>query len=148
MKPGQIRPITICVFRDDDSIFVAQYDDPSSGETFYRPLGGAIQFGEHSRDCFIRELREELGAEIANLTYVGMIENIFTLDGKPGHEIVLVYEANFADPHLYEIESIQCLDDDGQFLGVWKPIDEFRAGRSPLYPEGLLYLLDSGRSIT
>ena len=85
---------------------------------------------------------------MANLTYVSMIENIFTLDGKPGHEIVLVYEANFADPHLYEIESIQCLDDDGQFLGVWKPIDEFRAGKSPLYPEGLLYLLDSGRSIT
>lgn len=148
MKPGQIRPITICVFRDGGRIFVAEYDDPSSGEIFYRPLGGAIQFGERSQDCIVREVREELGAEIKNLTYVGVIENIFTFNGKPGHEIVLVYEAAFVDPHLYRVDSVMCQDDGGQFLGVWKSIGEFRAGKSPLYPDGLLDLLDSGRSIT
>jgi len=46
---------------------------------------------------------EEVGAKIKNLTYIGMIENIFEYDGKPGHEIVLVYEADFADSLLYEI---------------------------------------------
>jgi 8-oxo-dGTP pyrophosphatase MutT (NUDIX family) len=142
MKPGQIRPIVISVFRDGDRLFLAEYYDPSSGEKFYRPLGGGIAFGEHSRECIVREIREEMGAEITDLTYVGVIENIFFFDGKPGHEIVLVYEANFADSRLYEVESVRCRDNGGEFVAVWKPIAEFRAGKAPLYPEGILGLLD------
>jgi ADP-ribose pyrophosphatase YjhB (NUDIX family) len=145
MKPGQIRPIVISVFRDKDRLFLAEYHDPSSGEKFYRPLGGAIAFGEHSRECIVREIREEMGAEITGLTYIGVIENIFFFDGKPGHEIVLVYEANFADSRLYEVESVRCQDNGGEFVAVWKPIAELQAGKDPLYPEGLLDLLDKAR---
>jgi len=145
MKPGQIRPIVISVFRDGNRLFLAEYHDPSSGERFYRPLGGAIAFGEHSRECIVREIREEMGAEITGLTYVGVIENIFFFDGKPGHEIVLVYEANFVDPRLYEVESVRCRENGGEFVAVWKPIAEFRDGKAPLYPEGLLDLLDKAR---
>ncbi len=142
MKPGEIRPIAICVFRDDDRIFVAQCYDPSTEETFYRPLGGAIEFGERGRECIIREVREETRAEIKDLTCVGTIENIFTFDGKPGHEIVLVYEGSFVDPHLYDVESVSCRDDDGEFVALWKSIEEFKMGKAILYPEGLLDLLD------
>jgi hypothetical protein len=76
------------------------------------------------------------------LTYVGVIENVFVFDGKPGHEIVLVYEASFVDPRLYKVESVRCRDNGGEFVAVWKPIAELRAGKIPLYPEGLLDLLD------
>ncbi|KPL03583.1 MAG: hypothetical protein AMJ73_06170 [candidate division Zixibacteria bacterium SM1_73] len=142
MKPRQIRPIAICVFRDKDRLFLMECYDPAKKEIFYRPLGGAIEFGEHSRESIVREIREEIGAEIEDLTYIGMIENLFVYDGKPGHEIVLVYEANFVDSHLYQVESLRCRDDGEEFVAVWKPIAEFRAGKSPLYPEGLLDLLD------
>ena len=142
MKPGQIRPIVICVFRDGDRLFLAEYYDPSKKETFYRPLGGAIAFGEHSRQCIVREIREEMEAEIKDLTYVDVMENIFIFDGKPGHEIVLVYEANFVDSHLYQVESVRCKENGDEFVAAWKPASEFRAGKLPLYPEGLLDLLD------
>lgn len=142
MDPGKIRPIAISVFRNEDKIFVAEYYDPSRKLKFYRPLGGAIRFGERSRDCIIREIWEEMGAEIKDITYIGMIENIFTFDNKLGHEIVLVYEAAFVDSHLYEVESITCQDDDGVFVAVWKSPAEIRAEKAPLYPEGLLDLLD------
>jgi len=143
MKPGAIRPIVICVFRHGDSTFVAEYDNPATGTKFYRPLGGALRFGEYSRDCIVREIREELGAEIQDLAYLGTIENIFTLAGQPGHEIVLVYEANFVDPRLYETESVRCQEDDGsEFVAKWKSVGEFRAGKAPLYPTGILDLLD------
>ena len=121
---------------------MAEYHDPSSGENFYRPLGGAIAFGEHSRECIVREIREEIRTEITDLDYVGMIENIFIFDGKPGHEIVLVYEATFVDSRLYEVESVRCRDNGGEFVAVWKPIAQFQAGKAPLYPEGLLDLLN------
>jgi 8-oxo-dGTP pyrophosphatase MutT (NUDIX family) len=146
MKPGQIRPIVVCVFRDGDRILAAEFQDPSSGVQFYRPLGGAIHFGEHSRECIVREIREEMGAEITDLTYVGTMENIFTYDGRPGHEIVLVYEAKLADPRLYEMESLRCQeDDDSEFMAVWKPIACFQAGKAPLYPEGILELLERAK---
>jgi 8-oxo-dGTP pyrophosphatase MutT (NUDIX family) len=145
MEPGKIRPISICIVRNEDKIFIAEYYDPSKKSKFYRPLGGAIRFGERSCECIIREIQEEMGAEIKDLTYVGMIENIFTFDDKPGHEIVLVYEATFEDPHLYEMESIECQDDDGTFVAVWKPLAELQREKIPLYPEGLLDLLNGKR---
>lgn len=144
VKPGEIRPIAICVLRDDDRMLVAECYDPSTGDMFYRPLGGAIEFGEQGGECIIREVREEMGAEIKDLTYIGTIENIFTFDGKPGHEIVLVYEASLVDPDLYEVESVSCRDDDGEFVALWKSIEEFKMGKAILYPEGLLDLLDKG----
>ena len=146
MKPGQIRPIVICVFRHGDRIFVAEYRNPATGAKFYRPLGGAIRFGEYSRECIVREIREELGAEIQDLAYLGTIENVFTYVGQRGHEIVLVYRANLADPHLYEVESVPCQEDDGSgFTAVWKPLADFRAGQAPLYPTGILDLLDQAK---
>lgn len=47
MKPQTIRPLAICVFRHAGRILVAEGTDEVKGETFYRPLGGAIEFGEY-----------------------------------------------------------------------------------------------------
>jgi 8-oxo-dGTP pyrophosphatase MutT (NUDIX family) len=141
MKPEQIRPIVICVFRNEDRLFVTEGYDSFKKETFYRPLGGAIEFGERSRESIVREIREEMGVQIKDLTYIGMIENIFTYDGKPGHEIVLVHEASFVDSLLYKLKSIR-LKDNGEWLtAMWKPMADFQSGSAILYPEGLLDLL-------
>jgi 8-oxo-dGTP pyrophosphatase MutT (NUDIX family) len=142
MKPGQIRPIAICVFRKDDKLLVGEHHDLTKKETFYRPLGGAIEFGELGRECATREIREEMGAEVKDLAYLDTIENVFTYDGKPGHEIVLVYEGKLVDSHLYKVESVRCKDNGEEFVAVWKPMQTFRDGEAPLYPEGLLELLD------
>jgi len=83
-----------------------------------------------------------MDADITDLRYVGVLENIFTFDGKPGHEIVLVYETSFVDPGLYSAESVRCQDDDGHFVAVWKSVADFQAGKVILYPEDLLESLD------
>jgi 8-oxo-dGTP pyrophosphatase MutT (NUDIX family) len=142
MKPGKIRPIAICVLRDDDKLLVGEHCDSVKKETFYRPLGGAIEFGERGPECVVREVREEIEAEIKELNYLETIENIFVCNGRPGHEIVLVYEAKLVDSHLYEVESVRCKENGDEFVAVWKPMQTFRAGEAPLYPEGLLELLD------
>jgi ADP-ribose pyrophosphatase YjhB (NUDIX family) len=48
-----------------------------------------IKFGQRSKDCIVREIREELQAEVKDLRHVGTIENIFEYEGELGHEIVL-----------------------------------------------------------
>jgi 8-oxo-dGTP pyrophosphatase MutT (NUDIX family) len=142
MKQGQVRSIAICIIRDKDRIFVGEHYDFSKKETFYRPLGGAIEFGEYGRECVVREVREEAEKEIKDLVYMGMIENIFVYHDKPEHEIVLIFQANFADSHMYEVSSIKCRNNGEEFDALWKPLSDFGEGKDPLYPEGLLDMLD------
>ncbi len=144
MKPNTIRPIAICVFRHDDRILAIEFRRPDSGAIFYRPAGGGIEFGEHSADTMRRELREELGAEVRDLRYLGTLENVFTYDGQVGHEIVMVYDGVFADPTLYDRPVLEGLDDGATVLRlVWLSLAGCRRPDAPpLYPTGLLELLD------
>ena len=92
MKKKRIRPLAICVFRRNDRILVAEGYDSIKKQTFYRPLGGAIEFGERGEDTVRRELKEEINVEVGELHYIGTLENIFIFNGTPGHEIVIVYD--------------------------------------------------------
>lgn len=143
MKPNLIRPIAICIFRHNGRILAAEGRDPLKGETFYRPLGGAIEFREYSISTIERELAEELGAAVTDLRYLGALENVFTFNGAVGHEIVMVYDGAFADRAYYELPVIEGREDDGlPFRAVWVSLDECRAPSAPpLYPTGLLDLL-------
>ena len=87
MNEGRIRTIVLGIFLHEDRLLVFRGDDPTRNVVFYRPLGGGIEFGEPSADAFVREIREELGAELTAVRYLGMLENIFTHAGKRGHEI-------------------------------------------------------------
>lgn len=139
--PNQIRPLAICLFRDGDRILVGEGNDPVKRETFYRPLGGGIEFGERAEDALRREVREEISAEIESPVYLFTLENIFTFNGEMGHEIVMVFDARLTDESLYEQETIAGTETDGTqnfpFTALWKKLDEF-GPQSPLYPDGLL----------
>lgn len=118
--------------------------DPVRGITGYRPLGGSIEFGERGHETVARELREEIGAELLDVRYLGTLENIHEYLGRPGHEIVRIYEARLADSSLSERDVIDGAEEDGAPLHcVWKSMTDFARG-VPLYPEGLLDLLTSG----
>jgi 8-oxo-dGTP pyrophosphatase MutT (NUDIX family) len=139
---GRIRALALCVVRRDGKLLVLEGYDPTKRQTFYRLLGGGIEFGEYGRQAAAREMREELGAEMIDLRYVGTIENIFIYDGQPGHEIALIFEGAFVDLSLYGRGEMVGHEDDGTpFKVLWKPLSDFGDGHAPLYPEGLLELL-------
>ena len=139
---NKIRPLAICIFRHQNKILVFEGYDPKKNQTFYRPLGGGIEFGERSDETVRREMMEELNAEVADLKYLGMLENIFIFDGNPGHEIVQVYDGRLVDSGLYaQAEMSGHETDAGEFKVVWKSLDEFNP-QTPLYPDGLLELLN------
>jgi 8-oxo-dGTP pyrophosphatase MutT (NUDIX family) len=142
MKPGVVRAIAVCVLRREDAILVLEGRDEVKRETFYRPLGGEIEFGEYSAHTIQREIWEEIGAEVQNLRSLGMLENVFIYNGEKRHEIVIIYEADFVDQTMYEKESLTGHEDDGTpFPVMWKPLEDFENPEVPLYPEGLLQLI-------
>jgi len=127
-----------------DEILVFEARDEVKAETFYRPLGGEVEFGERSRDTVSRELSEEIGAEIRSLRFMTVLENLFTYNGKPGHEIVLVYEAEFADASFYKRNEFLVTEDNGETLPArWMRLGLFKDGKAPLYPDGLLEFLET-----
>ncbi len=139
--PNQIRPLAICLFRNDDRILVGEGYDPVKRETFYRPLGGGIEFGERAEETVRREVREEIGAEVESVEYLFTLENIFTFNGEAGHEIVMIFDGVLADESFYSEEIIEGREFDGfrqaPLKAVWKRISEFGTP-APLYPDGLL----------
>lgn len=148
MKPGKIRPLAICVFRHENRIFAAEGYDQIKQQKFYRPLGGKIEFSEYGHQTIARELDEEIQQAVKDIRYLGALENIFTFNGQQGHEIVLVYDGAFVDESMYTRESINGQDDDELlFVAYWKPIDFFRRGEAPLYPDGLVDLLLKDRPV-
>ena len=136
----QIRPIALAVVRRGDDILVFEGRDDSKDETFYRPLGGGIEFGETAVEALRRELREELAAELCNVVLLGVLENIFTVYGRPGHEIVFVCTADLTDRTRYERDDLgRILDGDSPV--TWQPLSRFTDGDEPLYPHGLLAMV-------
>ena len=138
-----IRPIVICVFSHNGRILTVEGYDPLKHQIFYRPLGGGIEFGEPSRDALVREIREELNTAVTDLCYLATLENIFTFNGRVGHEIVQVYDGRFVKESLYHYPVIKGLEDNGQpFNAFWKSLSDFEGPKAPpLYPDGLLELL-------
>jgi hypothetical protein len=66
------------------------------------------------------------------------LENLFTLAGDPGHEIVLVHHAWLVDPSAANFSRLPSLDAPGM-SAVWR--DHTHAA-IPLVPQGIEKLLD------
>jgi 8-oxo-dGTP pyrophosphatase MutT (NUDIX family) len=143
MAAPHIRPLALCIFHNNGKILVNQFHDATSGQSFYRPIGGGIEFGERSRDAVVREVQEELGLAIHNVDLIGTLESIFTYAGKPGHEIVQVYDARFDDATVYEKPWLDgCESDGAAFRALWCDGSSFTE-EARLVPEGLSELLEA-----
>jgi 8-oxo-dGTP pyrophosphatase MutT (NUDIX family) len=139
---NRIRAIAICLFRNGNKILVSEGTDPVKNQTFYRPLGGGIEFGERSEETIHREIKEELNEEVTALRYLGTLENIFVFDGNRGHEIVQIYDGRLVNANLYEQTQLAGNEEGaGPFKALWKHFDQFNP-QTPLYPDGLLEMLE------
>lgn len=140
IKPPFIRVIAICIFRRGNRILVEAFDSVK-GSPYYRPLGGGIEPGETSETALIREIREEINQEITDLRLLGVLENIFTVEQRIGHEIVFVYDGRFCDEQVYNLTSLTIHEDSGDVLrAVWRDLASFDTYHR-LVPEKLWLLL-------
>jgi ADP-ribose pyrophosphatase YjhB (NUDIX family) len=133
----------MAVFRRprDGALLVSEYTGPDAAP-FHRLLGGHVEFGERAADTLRREFVEEIGQVITSVQLLGVLENLFTWRGRPQHEVVFVFSAQFADSAAYEIGEQRVLDDDRQYTRVvWR---QQRLVSPPLYPEGVSELAGDG----
>jgi 8-oxo-dGTP pyrophosphatase MutT (NUDIX family) len=141
IKPPFIRIIAIGIFKRDNRILVFEAFDSVKGSPFYRPLGGGVDPGETSEAALVREIQEEIGQEVTDLRLLGVLESIFTVEQRAGHEIVFVYDGRFLNEAIYSEASLTIHEDTGETLrAVWRDLDSFDDYHR-LVPEKLLALI-------
>lgn len=137
-KSDQIRLIALGLIRDSERIFLSQGYDPVKKMDFYRAMGGGVEFGETSLIALQREFQEEIQAELTNIQYLGCLENIFTYNGQPGHEIIQLYQCDFVDPKFYQLEKLVFSEGKREKIALWVDINHFQSGKLRLVPEQFL----------
>ncbi len=60
---------------------------------YYFLPGGHVEAGETSKEAIIREMEEERGSQLENISFIGVVENIFPENGKERYEINIVFAA-------------------------------------------------------
>ncbi len=118
-------------------VLVIEGHDSTKAESYYRAIGGGIEFGETAEAALRREFREELDVTLGNVTLLGVIENIFEYEGHPGHEIAHVFALDSDDFKALPDDADLRVLDEGSTVR-WVPLD---AAHAPLYPAGVRDLL-------
>jgi 8-oxo-dGTP pyrophosphatase MutT (NUDIX family) len=138
---NQIRVLALGLIRDGARTFISEGYDPVKEQTFYRAMGGGVDFGETSYDALQREFQEEIQADLTNIRYLGCMENLFTFNGKQGHEILQVYQCDFVDPKFYQLEELVFAEGERKKKALWVDISRFKTGELKLVPEPFLEYL-------
>ncbi len=137
-----IRPIALGVVRRGNEILVFDAYDSVKREQFHRPLGGGIEFGERAAEAIERELLEETGSQACVGQLLGVLENLFTYEGDPWHEIVFVFEVELDEQSVYERDTFEVVEmingEEVRVPVLWADPASLEA---PLYPDGLRELL-------
>lgn len=132
-KLKEIRPIALGLAVRNNKLLVSEGFDTVKNETFYRCLGGGIEFLEKSEDALKREFLEEINKNIIVKDFLGISENIFTYEGKRAHELILFYSIEISDENYQE--EYKVIDDNGESIAKWIDINEFKNKKKILYPE-------------
>ncbi|WP_046214387.1 NUDIX domain-containing protein [Paenibacillus wulumuqiensis] len=155
-----IRTTCLCLIQYNDHYLFQETLLKSSGRIMYRPVGGTMEPGEHSRQTVIREVREEIGADLVDPVLRYIIENHYEI---PAHEaaeqsaqaaqpaedtvikaneLCFIYTASLKDQSLYKQPHITGVEGDHTYTAVWKTLREIQQDTSAvLVPSNLLELL-------
>lgn len=138
----EVKAYCVLVHPDTERFLVVHYN--YGDYQFHRIPGGHLEFHELASQAMTRELAEELGLEVTDPVPIGVLENVFTDERDPGHEIVFCFarrlaEANFGD------DGGEFEDEGVVYRASWRRFD---AETPDLYPNGLDQILGNALSWT
>lgn len=136
-----IRPVAVGFIRRGDELLLIEGYDTVKDEQFLRFVGGGIEFRERAADAVVREFEEELDVVVTAGQLLGVIENVFTYESEPGHEILFLFEVRFSDGRSYEREEWTVRDSVGS-RASWRSIAGLADG-PPLYPSEAVDLIQA-----
>jgi ADP-ribose pyrophosphatase YjhB (NUDIX family) len=143
--PQRIRAIAVAlIYRGTDVLVMAVKDDNGAVKG-WRPLGGAIEFGESAEEAVAREFLEEIGSSVRCIQQLCVLENLYSHEGTRGHEVVFTFEAELLGSELEPAINSWFVDGGVTNHVAWRPVSEFVEGTQRLFPEKLVSYLRQSR---
>ncbi|EAY26692.1 NUDIX hydrolase [Microscilla marina] len=134
----KIRVKAFGIFKHKAQFLFSKHYDTTQQGYFVRPLGGSVEFQEHSQDALVREIQEEIDATITQPELLQVVEDFFEHRGRAYHDIVFLYQAHFVDEILYQQPRINCQELDGTvFQAYWLSLDKIKEKQYRIVPKGL-----------
>lgn len=113
---------TTGIFLNDGKILVHKCNETG----FYALPGGRVQAREDSITALKREVLEELDLEIENTSFIGAVENFFTVPEAKFHEYMWMIKGGFKDKSVYEKEIIIGHEQEKKLIFEWVDIDKLK----------------------
>lgn len=135
----RIRNIAVGLIVRDGYVLAEEYPAAEAHGAFLRAIGGGIEFGERAAEALRREFQEELAVEVQDAELLAVTENLFTLDGRRGHEVVHVFAMRSEELERMPLGERRKNIDSRSTAGWW-PLDDLGVGKLPFYPDGILEL--------
>lgn len=133
-----IRPTALCLFEHEGRLLLQEFVNRRTGQLFYRPFGGGVEFGERAASAVRREILEELGAEITTPELLAVIEDLHDLGEGPRHNLIFLFRARLLDEALTRVPEFRMIDNQSEHRAVWHPIGPLQRGEIVLHPPELL----------
>ena len=130
-KFKEIRPIVLGLAVKNNKLLVSEGFDSVKNQTFYRCLGGGIEFLEKSEVALKREFLEEINKNITIKDFLGISESIFTYEGKRAHELILFYSIELSNEDFQE--EYKFIDNNRSYTAKWVDIKDFKDNKKILY---------------
>ena len=137
-KFNEIRPIALGLAIKNGKVLVSEGYDKFKKQTFYRCLGGGIEFLEKSDEALKREFMEELNINISVKNFLGFTENIFNFEGKDAHELVFMYSIDIKNCDYKD--EYQIIDEPNN-IAKWIDINKFKSEDLIIYPKEIIKYL-------
>jgi 8-oxo-dGTP diphosphatase len=108
--------VTAALIRRGDEILIAQRKANASLEALkWEFPGGKVEFGERPEDCLVREIREEIGIEIAVDRIYDVGSHVYFKSGGPGeqgsrvHVVLLFYHCRHlsGEPSCLDVQDLR-----------------------------------------
>lgn len=130
-KFKEIRPIALGIVVRNGKVLASKGYDKVKGIHFYRAIGGGIEFLEKSNETLKREFMEEIGANVTVGEFLGVDENIFTFNGKQGHELIFLYRVTLDENDYKEV---YYEEGDTNYPIEWVDLEDIKSGKTIIYP--------------
>ncbi|ELR96865.1 hypothetical protein GLO73106DRAFT_00006640 [Gloeocapsa sp. PCC 73106] len=78
---------------------------------------------------------------MTNIEYLVCIENIFSFNEQPYHEIIQLYRCDFLDPQFYQREQIEFYEKKRQKIALWVDVNQCLSGELLVVPQEFLKYL-------
>lgn len=98
---------------------------PSDGH--YALPGGRIQATEDSITALKREVNEELGLNIENISFMAVIENFFNTPKCKYHEYMWMIKGDFEEKSVYNQEKIYGKEADKELIFEWIEVNKLKS---------------------